>query len=545
VEGIASNLINIPQIQDWISNCRQLHAACCPYLGAAWYPTRLLDLTGNGDMINVILTQEDRPVGPYMTLSHRWSNYQYEKLTSQSLSRFRRCIDTSCLPRIFQQAIEVTKSLQIRYLWIDSLCILQDTACGDWEVEALKMGDVYANSYLNLSASYATNEEKNPSIFSPEPWNHVLPSELHLLDDKELRSNIFVDGYLWSDEVHESPLMERGWVFQERFLAPRVLHFGMRQLAWECNEGGALEMFPTGLPPRFEDNYKKDVCWPIMKPMNVSSSEEFCSRWHEVATSYSACHLTFNTDKLVAFAGIAKIVQSARSDEYIAGTWKSTIIADLAWWVYKADGGLSSGNRAAYCAPSWSWLSSDRQICFHPYPSAHHKPEYFCRVLKAPAREEAGVSVLSASGILELQGMVLPVDSLGWFKKDITSFKIGNFQFDNCEGPESTNFDYDGSKADIKSLVSQQQLYMLPLYATGRLVVGILVSNLFTNPGWRRVGAVSIQYQNIPPERHASPPNGWIEIPNSAWVIHIDGYKLYNDISTAFQAEKVTSIKLV
>ncbi|KAF5690618.1 hypothetical protein FDENT_3782 [Fusarium denticulatum] len=422
---------------------------------------------------------------------------------------------------------------------------MQDTACGDWKAEALKMGDVYANSFLNLSASYATGEDENPSIFSPESWNHVLPSELILENDKELRSNMFIDADLWKDEVGESPLMERGWVFQERFLAPRVLHFGMRQLAWECNGGGALQMFPTGLPPRFEDNYKKDICWPMMRPMNTLSSEEFCSRWHEIVTAYSACHLTFNTDKLIAFAGIAKIIQSAGNDEYIAGTWKTTIIADLAWWVYKANGRLPSGHQATHRAPSWSWLSSDRQICFYPYPSAHHRQEYFCRVVKTPAREAAGASVLSANGILELQGLVLPVDSLEWHNMEVESFKIGNFRSDYCGGPESTNLDYDGSKADVVSLVSQQQLFMLPLYATGRLIVGILVSNLYTYPAWRRVGAVSIQYQNNAPELHASAPDGWKRIGDSRWEVHIDGCKLYHNISTAFQGGKVTGIKLV
>lgn len=165
--------------------------------------------------------------------------------------------------------------------------------------------------------------------------------------------------------------------------------------------------------------------------------------------------------------------------------------------------------------------------------------------MKTPAREEAGVSMLSAKGILELQGVVLPVDSLGWHNMEVKSFEIGNFQFNYCGGPESTNLDYDGSRVDIMSLVSHNQLFMLPLYATERLIVGILVSNLYTNPGWRRVGAVSIQYQNIPPERHASVPDGWVKVPDSHWIVHIDGYKLYHDISTAFRRDKVTSIKLV
>jgi hypothetical protein len=495
--------------------------------------------------MSLIISEETKPTGPYMTLSHRWGTYEYEKLTSKSLDSFKRSIDLQRLPLVFQEAINITRLLGIRYLWIDSLCIMQDKACGDWEIEALKMGQVYANTYLNLSASYAVEDGENPPIFSPESWNCVLPSVLDLQDTSELRRNTFIDGYLWTDEVHESPLMGRGWVFQERFLSPRILHFGMRQLAWECNEGSALEMFPSGLPPGFEDSFKRNVCVPIVQPMQTTSSAEFSVRWHEVVNSYSACDLTFHSDKLVAFAGIAKLIESHRSDKYIAGMWESNLREDLAWWLSKDNDKNTSNSEATQRAPSWSWLSLDGEICFYPPPSAHHQPEYFSRVLRTPTRLSAGSSALIARGLLELEGMVSPITSLEWLNDNVRFFQIGDLRFETAEGPESTHFDYDGTRTDIERLCRQQELYMLPLYATGRLLIGILVSKLFTHPSWRRVGAVCLQFANIPPKSDGPYLEGWVSVPETNWRLHVDGYTLYTRVAEAYKGGRLDTIKLI
>ncbi|CAJ0549988.1 Ff.00g065830.m01.CDS01 [Fusarium sp. VM40] len=545
VQNTVTNEINIRQIQDWVNNCERLHSACHSYSETPWYPTRLLDLGQGKDTLNLIISEEMKPIGPYMTLSHRWSNYQYEKLTSESLGRFTCSIDMKSLPRMFQEAINMTRSLGIRYLWIDSLCIMQDKACGDWKIEAFKMGQVYANTYLNLSASYAVDDGENPSIFSPEPWNCVSPSVLNLPDGRELKRKFLIDGDLWTDEVDASPLMGRGWVFQERFLSPRVVHFGMRQLAWECDGGSALEMFPTSLPPGFEDFFKTNVCVPIMQSMQTTDPADFTVRWRKIVTSYSVCDLTFHTDKLVAFAEVAKLVESRRGDEYLAGMWKSTLREDLAWWLSQDTDRSILNTGAAQRAPSWSWLSLNGEICFYPPPSAHHRQEYFCHVLGTPTSEHVGSSVLVARGILELRGKVFPITSLEWLEGNVRFFQIDNLRFETSEGPESTHFDYDRTRAEISNLCSQQELYMLPLYATGRLLISILVSKLFTNPAWRRVGAVCIQFANIPPESDKPCLEGWVPIPHSDWAIHGDGYNFYTQISEAFKAGNLETVSLV
>lgn len=494
--------------------------------------------------MGLIISEDVKLTGPYMTLSHRWGNYDYEKLTSTSLNRFKHCIDLQRLPRVFQEAINITRLLGVRYLWIDSLCIMQDKACGDWKVEALKMGQVYANTYLNLSASYAVEDGENPQIFSPETWHCFLPSVLDLQDTEELRNNLFIDGYLWSDEVDESPLMGRGWVFQERFLSPRILHFGMRQLAWECNEGSALEMFPNGLPPGFEDSFKRDVCVPIAQSMQTTTSRDFCVRWHEVVNSYSSCDLTFQSDKLVAFAGIAKLIESRRNDEYIAGLWKSNLREDLAWWLSGDQERSASNSNATQRAPSWSWLSLDGEIGFYPPPTAHHQPEYLSRVLRVPARHTAGSSALIARGVVELEGVVLPMTSLEWLNDNVRFFQIDGLRFETAQGPESTHFDYDGTRTDIESLCRQQHLSMVPLYATGRLLIGILVSRIFSHPFWRRVGATCVQFANVPPTSDVPCLEGWISDPNSKWRLHADGYSLYTRVSEQLKGGKLEHITI-
>ncbi|KAL5605921.1 hypothetical protein FOVSG1_006068 [Fusarium oxysporum f. sp. vasinfectum] len=349
--GLAS--INYQQIREWLHECKMNHTACITSSNNAWYPTRLLDLGHGRTITKLIVTQHEELTGPYMTLSHRWGTFPYEKLTTQSEHRFKCSIDLQSLPRLFQQAVEVVRQLQVRYLWIDSLCIKQDKECGDWDVEALKMGQVYANSYLNLSASYSADaEEIDPEIFYPESWAHARPYRATLEGIGPLQRDMILDGDIWKDEVLDSPLMERGWVFQERLLAPKVLHFGMRQLAWECNGLSALEMFPRGLPRGLEVLSKQQVYLSTMVPKQNTTQANFRECWQQLIAQYSACKLTFHTDKLVAFAGIAKIIEARRGDMYIAGTWKSIIKEGLGWYRTLFRHGLTPASQTRARAPS-------------------------------------------------------------------------------------------------------------------------------------------------------------------------------------------------
>ncbi|CAM1510829.1 Fc.00g083420.m01.CDS01 [Cosmosporella sp. VM-42] len=519
--------IHFQQIRDWINECQRDHTACGSHHTQDWYPTRLLDLSLGEARINLTVTEETKPTGSYMTLSHRWGNFQYDKLTSDSIDRFKSSIDTSSLPQVFQDAVAVTRTLKIRYLWIDSLCIKQDKECGDWEIEALKMGEVYTHSYLNLSASYAANEVDNPPLFRPESWDNIRPAKLGLEGDSPLQQDFVLDGDIWRDEVLESPLMERGWVFQERLLAPRVLHFGMRQMAWECNGSCALEMFPRSLPRCLEIFGKRQVHLSTMQPKHKTTLDEFRACWRQLVTRYSTCELTFRTDKLVALAGTAKMIEAQRGDRYIAGTFESIVREDLGWFLGDVRNTLTPIGATTSRAPSWSWLSLDGEICFYPEPFRSQSLTYFCRILQTPGPDSVGSSVFTARGSLRVEGMILPLQTIHWSVDEIKDFHIDGLHFQQGPSPENTRLDPDGSKVEVENLIARGELGFVPLYASELSIIAILVSGLSGSVTCRRVGAAQIQLAKIPHRSKGPHLDGWISVDQSPLAYHVVGVESY------------------
>jgi hypothetical protein len=125
------------------------------------YPTRLLDVQAfNEGSSDIRLIETPFSGSPYATLSHCWgvnpdTRYQATQSTIRDLRDRIRYTD---LPRTYRDAVSVCRSLSIRYLWIDSLCIIQDSK-EDWAREAANMAYVYSNSYLTISADWSSNSE--------------------------------------------------------------------------------------------------------------------------------------------------------------------------------------------------------------------------------------------------------------------------------------------------------------------------------------------------------------------------------------------------
>jgi Heterokaryon incompatibility protein (HET) len=241
----------------WLDECQFNHNKC---RGAPrddkFLPTRLIDVGEPGKNVEPLLYVPDGnekcPAEHYMTLSHCWGPKEIaEKVPRLLLANLKdrmTQIVTSDLPATFQHAIAITRKLGIRYLWIDSLCIIQDSdEQSDWLRESARMGDVYANSYCNIAATAAKDgtmgcfSERNPILVNPlrieVSWSGLTAG-----------TYCAIDGDMWDREVDCAPLNQRAWVFQERFLTPRNLSFGARRLFWECQERRACETFPTGLP---------------------------------------------------------------------------------------------------------------------------------------------------------------------------------------------------------------------------------------------------------------------------------------------------------
>lgn len=224
--------------------------------GKAFLPTRLVDV-GDCDQkdprLHITsgspgLDEKDAKDARYLTLSHCWGLLKIRTLEADELEAMRINIELSTLPKTFQDAIRLTRALGIRYLWIDSLCIIQDRP-KDWFSESTRMCDIYTNSYLNISATAA--RDGSQGLFFPRSEVTARPLCIDVAwtgDDAQPGRYCLVDNDLWVREVDDAPLNQRGWVFQERYLASRNLSFGAKQLFWECSGLRACEAFPGGLP---------------------------------------------------------------------------------------------------------------------------------------------------------------------------------------------------------------------------------------------------------------------------------------------------------
>jgi hypothetical protein len=181
--------------KSWLQDCLSKHSECCQET-PNWLPTRLLKINeSGGSMIRLILTKLKSPTehpGPYLTLSHCWGKARFLTLTAHTLPQLLQGVDISELPKTFQDAANTTLFLGFDYLWIDSLCILQDSA-EDWKVESAQMGDIYSNGICNLAATGSANgngglwmgsqqfnleslvDDSSPSLDSHPKW-HTHPA---------------------------------------------------------------------------------------------------------------------------------------------------------------------------------------------------------------------------------------------------------------------------------------------------------------------------------------------------------------------------------
>lgn len=349
----------------WIAECQD-HKTCkasYPEPGS-WFPTRLLDLDGSqGDPVRLIETKNNTPTRRYMTLSHCWGAVQHLKLTRATYDRLCHGILPVNLRRIFQDAIHVARGLGVRYLWIDALCILQDSDdLSDWKREAPLMQDVYSHSLCNISAldapdgNYTMLPSRNPDSIFP-PVVHISPPPADNDTDPASSSFSIHSHNFWHHHIDRATLHTRAWVVQERLLAPRVLHIGNRHILWECASHLAADIYPAGLPAFIPAATPKAAVLP-------SSYDA----WREVVHAYTQCHLTNPGDKLIACAGLAKRIALGSGDDYTAGLWQNRLEYQLLWEVAtdtyeenRRPGGDAS-RPAAYRAPSWSWASLDGPV---------------------------------------------------------------------------------------------------------------------------------------------------------------------------------------
>lgn len=348
------------------------------YLKPQCFPTRLIEICGPQE-IRIHESTADE-LGQYACLSYCWGENPHKQLrtTKRNLPQHKKSLDWSTLPLTFQDALNLTDSLGLRYLWIDSLCIVQDDE-EDWRHEGAKMASIYSNSYITFAAANSTSSEGG--LFSSKSNDKVI--EIQTADSK---FGIRMKNYIHSSESWKSmPLTKRAWFFQERFLSPQIVYFAYNELYWEdantraCECSGILASMTQRIPRQLE----------IVEPR--------FGWWHRVVQQYTNMELSFERDIFPALQGVAKIVQQYRRCAYYAGLWENTLLDDMLW--HRPSPCVRP---QTYRAPTWSWASVRGRVEYT------EKEMEACAVVHSPQTKPVSQSALG-----QVQGGSLKIRAPG------------------------------------------------------------------------------------------------------------------------------------
>jgi hypothetical protein len=443
--GPARNLTKEPSIaelasngREWLEDCLERHELCGSRSGPL--PKRVIDVGSDTDDPRIYTTSSE--IGTYVALSHCWGGAPAAATLQKHLAERERCLPLDLLPATFKDAVKLCRALDIKYLWIDSLCIVQDDK-EEWAEEAGKMSSVYENSIFVIAADSAWNCQAGclpkrrwstafewkllpgtqpasldgKTIFCDQDLPLLCPNQkrdgdttvfIRLTQRNEPRKGEVAHKLYNFNEGHTpSRLDQRGWCFQERLLGKRILHVGTSELAWECAETHDCEcqFVPTGSSEHLR--WKSELEWSPRMDKNESMILRNRWIWTNVVGEYTRRQLTYSTDRLPALAGIATTMKSDAAADYVCGLWKSDLLNWLCWFVARHSNNpnitdttpIVSRRQPYYLAPTWSWASVTGPISYgieEPQVDKNHKIVYNVNKGEAKWLDLTGESVHKA-----------------------------------------------------------------------------------------------------------------------------------------------------
>ncbi|KAH7317543.1 heterokaryon incompatibility protein-domain-containing protein, partial [Rhexocercosporidium sp. MPI-PUGE-AT-0058] len=345
--------------KSWFDECQVSHSKCQANLEPR-LPSRVVcfdDDSGNDEFNLRVHESAADERGAYIFLSYQWGGVQPLTARSSNMLDVTKDISLEMVPVTWRDAFIVARRLGIKYLWIDALCIIQDSQ-DDWAREASRMSDYISNATFVLAAGFGSNsyaglfeerrvEDLASLVYNTESTNgHWSGGVVHLRRPLgETREAIL-----------KTPLAKRAWTMQESVLPERLLYYGSEQMYWNCQEHALAE--GSAFPER--------PIWNLASQMRVlstqpnpssSSSPLLLNPWYDLVQEFSARVLTVRRDVFPAIASIAQMFETS-GGRYLAGLWQNDLHRGLLWNASK----FSQGERREYIAPSWSWASLDTPV---------------------------------------------------------------------------------------------------------------------------------------------------------------------------------------
>lgn len=385
---------------DWLQDCVNSHRHIRKNIDYNYIPLRVLDvglLLGNalgfdqsperhrrnrssyGDarLLKVRLIEAKQtfkePI-QYAALSYCWGDDLESVITTTRENyhahKFEIPLDT--LPKTVQDAITVCRRLGIQYLWVDSLCIIQNDN-QDWRRQSAQMRYVYSNSHVTLAAHNASSCKQGflgRQLCGYPDWQRPITSSTPSESKYFIRMMVKPGWFgkpTWSysvpgithAKVEPTSLMKRGWTLQECILPERVLHFTGWEMVWECS---ARHFCECGHVTAFEKHPGTAMLKTRLGryPLMADNSKG----WADLVQEYTQRELSVRTDKLVALSGLALSLENANTplkSIYLAGLIRTHLARQLLWYVDDSII-LACPRPSPYRAPTWSWASVDTPI---------------------------------------------------------------------------------------------------------------------------------------------------------------------------------------
>ncbi|KAJ4857696.1 heterokaryon incompatibility protein (HET) domain-containing protein [Trichoderma breve] len=295
-------------------------------------PSRVIQVSGS----SVRLLPSGGRRGRYAALSHCWgsSGRPPLKTTQANLQKHLQDIPWASIPKTFQDAITVARSIGLAYVWIDSLCIVQDDH-QDWLKESKRMGSIYEQAELTIAASHTPGCWEG-FLFPrrPPPPSVEIPSFFSQDTDVSDAPRIQVFATVRRDTAANTfpefgTLNSRAWATQEWLLSRRIVFFTKGAIIWSCK---AITQRETG-----------ERCYSISRN----------TRWKNIIEQYSDRQLTYATDRLIALEGLRMELGKKIACEYAFGVWKESLPNQLLWQVTKRIDGAAISDPLKL--PTWTW----------------------------------------------------------------------------------------------------------------------------------------------------------------------------------------------
>ncbi|KIW18059.1 hypothetical protein PV08_02346 [Exophiala spinifera] len=426
----------------WLRRCENYHSRCRNRIAeqADEPPSRLIDVSLLARTGTVRLVAGTPNTGRYAALSHRWVSGPMPSwaTTRSNVEKRLQGFELLELPNTIQEALTYISELGLSYLWVDSVCIIQDDEA-DWSGESVQMLKVFGNAALSLFTDSAQNDDysflancRQGSFQQRSGVSLTIvtangPAQANLVkrySPYEVAPPARASDLFQSDVVH-SPLSTRAWILQEQLVSRRQLHFGEFQQYWICGEvcqaedGSDLLAF---LPSWFRWTSPKTDILKRLDPSNIEHRQH--NLWAQLVETYTHRSLTRRQDRLLALSGLARLSGQLYSDRYLVGCWTRCIGRNLLWVSAlkhpprkKEDPSEPSHRRASLLKgiPTWSWVAADGAVEYPHLRRGNGEADFVklqYEVISSPKCIYGNADVFSAtpkhSSSLVLRGVLHP-----------------------------------------------------------------------------------------------------------------------------------------